>query len=172
MNSLCGRRKGSRFALSLKEEYADMLDDFTDTIKQSNLKFKYVAPPGGKSVVKKEIVTTPTNSQKELQKELPKQHEKLMIFAEPQEVREDLQRQEEKDATSTEPRKLGKEGRPKQSEVNPQMPTFTRAQTLTVARVHADDELGFVTLFEELRTLEWKEYVQGIASKEDPGCPW
>ena len=92
MDSLCGRRKGSRFALSLKEEYADIAR-WLHGYHQSNLKFKYVAPPGGKSVVKKEIVTTPTNSQKKLPKELPKQHEKLMIFADPQEVREDLQRQ-------------------------------------------------------------------------------
>ena len=92
------QKEKGRFALSLKEEYADdVLDDFTDTIKQSNLKFKYVAPSGGNSVAKKEKVTTPTEPQEEVQKELPKQQEKEVVTSESQnEVKEDHQTQEKK----------------------------------------------------------------------------
>ena len=61
-----------------------------------------------------------------------------------------------------------KEGRPKQSGAN-LMPTFTHTRTITVARVREDDGLGYVTSFAELKTLEWKQHLQRISSREESG---
>ena len=131
-----------KFAITLKEEYTDMLEDFTDTIKQSNVKFKYIDPPGGNGAAKKEKekVTIPTEPQEKVQNDRPKQQEKEVILTESQnEVQEDHQTQAEKGATSTEPHKGVQKCHPKCTGAN-QTPIFACTRTITVARVREDDE--------------------------------
>ena len=52
---------------------------------------------------------------------------------------------------------------------NKKGPTFTNVRTITVARIHEDDELLFGKLMKELHKLEWTQHLQRISLKDDAG---
>ena len=52
---------------------------------------------------------------------------------------------------------------------NKKSPTFTDVRTITVARIHEDDELKFGKLIKELHKQKWNQHLQRVSAKDDAG---